>query len=139
MTVEYLHLGDYLVIAEQVLGVPVETVRRLPGMALAESALAAPAAGFGDVEAYPELATKAAVLGLHLVKNHPLPDGNKRVALICVVMFVRLNGFDWEPPIGDADGEVTAAVIEGIAARGLDEAAVEAFAAWIADRMRPLR
>jgi hypothetical protein len=38
--------------------------------------IAAPQAGFGDVEAYPDFATKAAVLCWHLVKNHPLPDGN---------------------------------------------------------------
>lgn len=38
MAVEYLQLGDYLIIAEQVLGVPVDTLRRLPGIALARSA-----------------------------------------------------------------------------------------------------
>ncbi len=137
MAVEYLELGDYL-IAEQVLAVPAETLRRLPGIALAESALATPAASFGEIEAYPRLAIKAAVLGLHLVKNHPLPDGNKRVALMCVVMFIRLNGFAWTPPPGDDDGEVTAAVIEDLAAGALDEAAVATFADWIADRMQPL-
>ena len=52
---------------------------------LADSALAAPQAGFGGVEAYPDFATKAAVLCWHLVKNHPLPDGNKRCAFLAGV------------------------------------------------------
>jgi prophage maintenance system killer protein len=48
---------------------------------LADSALHAPRAGFGGVEFYPDVPMKAAVLCAHLVWNHPLPDGNKRVAL----------------------------------------------------------
>ena len=44
---------------------------------LADAALAAQQGGFGSVEAYPELLTKGAVLCRHLVKNRPLPDGNK--------------------------------------------------------------
>jgi prophage maintenance system killer protein len=44
---------------------------------LADSALHAPAAGFGDAEFYTDFVGKAAVLVVHLAKNHPLPDGNK--------------------------------------------------------------
>lgn len=54
-------------------------------MALAESALNAPAAAYGGVEFYPEPHQKAAVLYSRLVRNHPLPDGNKRVAFICMI------------------------------------------------------
>lgn len=75
MSVHYLELGDYLIIAEALLGTPVEDLARLDRIGLAESALAAPAAGFGDVEAYPDFIAKATVLCWHLVKNHPLPDG----------------------------------------------------------------
>jgi hypothetical protein len=39
-----------------------DTVRRVATRPLAESALAAPAAGFGDHELYPDLAVKVAVL-----------------------------------------------------------------------------
>lgn len=45
---------------------------------LADSALAAPAAGFGDEDFYPDVYDKAAVLVCRLAWNHPLPDGNKR-------------------------------------------------------------
>lgn len=41
---------QYLLIAEVVLGVPAEEIARWPGVGLAESALAAPAMGFGGVE-----------------------------------------------------------------------------------------
>src|SRR3954451_2877024 len=48
-------------------------IARLPRLALAESALHAPFASFGGVEAYPTLVEQGAVLLQHLVKNHPLP------------------------------------------------------------------
>jgi death-on-curing protein len=57
----YLDLADYLLIAEAVLGVPAELIADFNRIGLADSALAAPRAGFGSVEAYPELAAKAAV------------------------------------------------------------------------------
>ena len=66
-----LELADYLLIAERVLGLPAEAIANFDRIGLAESALAAPQAGFGGVEAYPEFETKAAVLCWHLVKNHP--------------------------------------------------------------------
>jgi death-on-curing protein len=62
VTIEYLDLGDFLVIAEEVLGVPADNIASASRLDLAESALHAPAATFGDVEFYPDLATKAAVL-----------------------------------------------------------------------------
>jgi hypothetical protein len=57
----YLELADYLLIAERVLGLPAETIANFDRIGLAESALAAPQADFGGVEAYPDFETKAAV------------------------------------------------------------------------------
>ena len=57
--IAYLELADYLLIAERVLGLPAEVIANFNRIGLAESALAAPQAGFGDVEAYPDFATKA--------------------------------------------------------------------------------
>ncbi|MES2210549.1 MAG: hypothetical protein V4515_10260 [Chloroflexota bacterium] len=71
MTV-YLELADYVRIDEAVLGVPAELIADFNRIGLADSALAAPQAGFDGVEAYPDFETKAAVLCWHLVKNHPL-------------------------------------------------------------------
>jgi death on curing protein len=80
VTVEYLDLTDYLAIAAEVTGLDTATVITVTGLSLADSALHAPGAGFGDVDLYPDFVTKAAVLLVRLVKNHPLPDGNKRAA-----------------------------------------------------------
>ena len=93
--IEYVSLGDYLAIAEMILGVDGEALSKGAGIGLADSALAAPQASFGGVEFYPEFYKKAAVLLEHLVKNHPLPDGNKRTAYATMWRFVVTNGRRW--------------------------------------------
>jgi len=114
---EYLDLADYLLIAEAVLGVPAEAIARWPGVGLAESALHAPAAGFEDVEFYPDLIDKAAVLCVRLARNHPLPDGNKRVAYLAMLDFLARNRVEWTPSSVDE----TVATMEGVAAGGISE------------------
>jgi len=57
-----------------------------------ELALASPRAGFADKELYPDLRSKAAVLLYTLAKSQACPDGNKRIALVLVEAFLRLNG-----------------------------------------------
>jgi death on curing protein len=59
-----------------------------------ELALAKPQAAFEGVERYPSLAAKAAALLYGLAKSQACPDGNKRIALIVVIAFLRINGFD---------------------------------------------
>jgi death-on-curing protein len=125
----YLELADYLLIAEQVLGLPAEAIANFNRIGLAASALAAPQAGFGGVEAYPDFETKAAVLCWHLVKNHPLPDGNKRCAFLATVEFVERNGRTWIPAPGDPDE--TDQVIRGVASGAVSEAD---FREWTAAR-----
>jgi death-on-curing protein len=75
-------LGDLLAIAEQVLGVDAHVLKKVIRLGQAESALAAPDAGFGGEEFYPDPAQKAAILCSRIIRNHPLPDGNKRVAFL---------------------------------------------------------
>ena len=60
--VRYLDLGDYLLIAEAVLGTKAEELGHVARLELAESALAAPGAEFGGVEFFPDFADKVAVL-----------------------------------------------------------------------------
>jgi len=112
--VSYLTLGDYCRIAAEVLGTTLEQIARLPRIALAESALATPAAGFGDEDAYPALIEKAAVLVEHLARNHPLPDGNKRCAFLALERFLAANGV----AIQDADPDTDVPMVERIAAGG---------------------
>lgn len=77
MTVEYLDLADYVAIAAAVTGLDLQTVMKMTNLNLADSALHAPAAGFGEDEFYPDFVDKAAVLLVRLARNHPLPDGNQ--------------------------------------------------------------
>lgn len=125
----YLELGDYLLLAEDVLGMEARDIARLPRIGLAESALAAPAAGYGCEEAYPEFNQKAAVLCWHLIQNHPLPDGNKRAGFLSLLEFGELNDRPWHRRPGDPDE--AAAMMEGVAA---GEVSVEDLAIWIEAR-----
>lgn len=130
----YLDLADFLLIAEAALGVSAEDLARVAQLNLAASALAAPAAEFGGVEFYPEFPMKAAVLCSHLIRNHPLPDGNKRAGFLCTVEFAERNGFSWESPRGDEPGgEETVKMIEQVAA---GEIAIHDLAEWIEQRLK---
>ena len=101
----------------------------MPRLALAESALHAPFASFGGVAGYPTLVVQAAVLLEHLVKNHPLPDANKRAAFLLTARFLDANGLEWKPQ----DAETDASMIERVAA---GQATHEEVIAWIRDRTR---
>ena len=72
MNVEYPDLTDYLAVAAEVTGIDVKTVASATNLDLADSALHAPSASFGDEEFYPDFCDKAAVLLVRLAKNHPL-------------------------------------------------------------------
>lgn len=56
-----------------------------------DAALHAPQAGFGEEDFYPALEQKAAVLAVRIARNHPLPDGNKRLAWRSLTIFLALN------------------------------------------------
>ncbi len=132
----YLELSDFHRAAMEALGVDIETARRITNETLAGSALAAPAAGFGDFEKYPDFAMKVAVLLQAITSNHALPDGNKRTALLCAILFAAINGFRWEPPSGDEpDGAETAEIVEAVAARSI---LLEEVRAWVSERLIPV-
>jgi len=125
VSVAYLDLVDYVAIAAEITGLDVDTVMRVAKLDLADSALHAPAAGFGETEFYPAFVDKAAVLVVRLAKNHPLPDGNKRVAWVTLRLFVELNGWAWNPtPTVDDAERAVVAIASG--AWGQDE-----MAAWL--------
>jgi death-on-curing protein len=131
VSVEYLDLTDYLAIAAEITGLDLTTLTTVTHLSLADSALHAPAAGFADVDLYPDFVDKAAVLLVRLTKNHPLPDGNKRAAWLSMRMFVAVNGWTWHsrPDIDDAEATVVA-----IAAGELDEAGT---AEWLRQFLAP--
>jgi death-on-curing protein len=133
--VRYLDLADFLLIAETVLGTGAGELAYTARLDLAESALASPSASFEGHEFHPTFAQKAAVLCYHLIRNHPLLDGNKRVGYLCLLEFVERNGYSWTVPAGDGiAGDETVRVIEQVAAGTLDPCAL---AAWVKDRISP--
>jgi death on curing protein len=66
----------------------------LRDVGLLQSALAMPAATFGDVYLHGSLHEMAAAYVFHLTQNHPFVDGNKRVGVAAGLIFLRLNGLE---------------------------------------------
>lgn len=128
---EYLEQEDGLLIAESMLDIKAEVLKLGDRIGLFYSALAAPAASWGGVEFYPDLAVKAAVLCGHIAKNHGLPDANKRVGLLCMIIFLNRNGYVWTPPDEDWDGEVSDQKVRALAASDLSEEVIAEFARWV--------
>jgi death on curing protein len=135
MTIEYLELADFLLIAEAVLQQPAKKIAEDANLNLADSALHAPLARFAGNDFYPDFSAKAAILCGHLVKNHPLTDGNAQVALVATIEFCRRNGHRWTPPPGDEDGEATATVLLELAASPISDVVIESLTGWIAERI----
>ncbi len=72
MSVRYPDLADFLLVAAAVTGIEDRTLLSSARLHLADSALHAPAAGFGEQDLYPDFVDKAAVLLVRLCRNHPL-------------------------------------------------------------------
>src|SRR5699024_2323753 len=116
----------------QVTGIDAVSLTRAARIELADSALHAPQAEYGGHEFYTGMLEKAAVMVCSIALNHPLPDGNKRTAWVCLALFLDLNHVYWEsaqPQIDDAEETMVA-----IAASDVDEIWV---AAWLRARTRP--
>ena len=62
-------------------------------LGLLDSACHRPQASLFGQDAYPSLPGKAAALMHSLACNHALVDGNKRLALLATVVFLRINGY----------------------------------------------
>jgi death-on-curing protein len=92
--VKYLSLAEALVLGQMVTGIDAVVLETASRTDLLDSALHAPQAGFGDDDFYSDFFMKASVLCTRIARNHPLPDGNKRLAWICMVIFCDLNGYE---------------------------------------------
>jgi death-on-curing protein len=84
---EYLSLEDLLDLVNALGAGPVRD------LGLLDSACHRPQAAFFGHEAYPTLASKAAALMHSVAGNHALVDGNKRLALLAAVVFLRISGY----------------------------------------------
>ena len=83
----YLDLEDLLHIAQRTLGEV-----QLRDVGLLESASARPRSTAFGRDAYPTIHHKAAALLHSVARNHPLVDGNKRLALAATIAFYGMNG-----------------------------------------------
>lgn len=63
---------------------------------LLESALSAPFQSFDGIDSFPSMQQKAARLGFGLIKNHAFVDGNKRIGVHAMLVFLALNGIEIE-------------------------------------------
>lgn len=58
---------------------------------LLESALATPQQTFGGKELYPTLTKQASILFYSIIKNHPFQNGNKRIAVMTMLVYLFIN------------------------------------------------
>jgi death on curing protein len=61
---------------------------------LLDSALQQPRATYEGKYLHESLMEMAAAYGYHLCNNHPFIDGNKRIALVTMDVFLQRNGFE---------------------------------------------
>ena len=101
-----------------------------PGSGSVEASLARPLnlLAYGSPNA--NLARLAASYGFGFARNHCFADGNKRIALVTMDVFLQLNGFELNSPETEAV-EVLNAVAEGT----MTEADL---ATWVERHQRPL-
>jgi death-on-curing protein len=92
-------------------------------IALLESALARPMNKFAYGET--DLAALAASYAFGIARNHPFVDGNKRAAFAALIVFLGLNGIDFDVPPSAAT-----AMILSLAAGEVRE---EGLTRWIRD------
>jgi len=126
-----LEIAEFLLIAEALLGIEAGRLGRETRLAAAEAALAAPFASIDGILFYADPAERAAICCSRIIRNNPLPDGNKRVAYECMRELLDRDGVPWPRPREDA--EEIAEKIEGLAARRVSE---PDFVRWVKLRAR---
>lgn len=113
----YLTVEEIIAISEAEVG-----PNLLKDFGLLESAVMRPQQSVFGEDAYPDVQSKAAALFHSLTRNHPFQDGNKRTAVVALVMFYGLNGWSLEIEQGEmvalavdaAEGQLDVSAIAGI-------------------------
>lgn len=93
-------------------------------MGLLESAILRCQSGY-----YSSLSEQAATLMQSLCMNHCFFDGNKRVALLATVVFLKMNGFN----LTCSNAEVVAFIIERVIKEKYE---IKEIAKWISDNVK---
>src|SRR5918992_1938042 len=108
----YLTAEQALRIARVAVGEPV----RVRDVGLLEAAVHRPRASVLGQDAYPDLSAKAAALLHSLARNHPLVDGNKRLAWLATYVFLAKNGVVLDP-----DDDAAYELVVGVAGGEIDD------------------
>jgi death on curing protein len=119
----YLTVEQALRIARAAVGGPIE----VRDVGLLESAVHRPRASVLGQDAYPDLFLKAGALMHSLARNHPLFDGNKRLAWLATYVFLAKNGVELDP-----DDDAAYAFVIAVAAGERDDVGeiAETLASW---------
>ena len=85
---------------EQVVKIQRSLIEKTGGMdgirdaQLLDSALKTPFQTFGGNNLYPDILDKASQLCYSLIENHPFVDGNKRIGVHLMLLFLKLNNIE---------------------------------------------
>jgi death-on-curing protein len=89
---------------------------------LLESAVAMPQAAMGEEYLHGDLFEMAAAYLFHIVKNHPFVDGNKRTGTVAALVFLAVNGVEFE-----VDDDALVDLVTSVAKGGARKHNVAAF------------
>lgn len=88
-----LNKEDIITIAKKITSITNEELLVLNNGLLHQS-VNSPFITFDDTELYPTIENKASQLCFSLLKNHCFQDGNKRIAMMSMLVFLNINGVD---------------------------------------------
>jgi len=113
---------------DEVIEIHSDQIKRYGGLSgirdieLLKSAIAMPAAGFGENYLHTDIHEMAAAYLYHIVRNHPFTDGNKRTGAVTSVVFLIMNGVDLQ-----ADEDAFEKMVLSVAEGEMDKAAIAQF------------
>jgi death-on-curing protein len=93
--IRFLNLSEVLLILE-------DQIRNYGGLygvrdlQLLSSAIYVPQASFDGKYLYKTVPAMSAAYAFHICQNHPFIDGNKRTALASSLVFLDINGYDFD-------------------------------------------
>lgn len=119
--VDFLSLDD-------VLAIHADQVQRYGGsdgvrdLHLLQSAVAMPSATFDACYLHNDIYAMAAAYLFHITQNHPFVDGNKRTGAVAALVFLEMNGVQFDAPEDDLED-----LVRQVATGQADKEAAAAF------------
>ena len=86
-----LTIDDVILLHEKIID-KTGGIRGVRDIGLLEMAVYSPFASFGGEDLYKTVDEKAEQLCNSLIRNHPFLDGNKRIGILAMLVFLDLNG-----------------------------------------------